>query len=78
MATDHCDDIWAREERDINFHLRVYVVNRKRSNNNVTWRDINFSTTDGKHINLQWSNLSYDGKNEHFSQQLLITVRPFT
>ena len=66
VATDHCDEIWAREERDINFYLRVYVLDRKRPYDNVTWRDINVPTTYRKRINLRWSSLSFDGKMNIF------------
>ena len=67
VTTDHSDDFWTLEHSDNNnWHLRVYSVNRKRSDGNVTWRDINVSTTDGKHIDLSGSRLSYDGNMNIF------------
>ena len=63
VTTDHSDDFWTLEESDNDsYHLGVYSVDRRRSDGNVTWRDINVPTTDGKHINLSHSSrLSYDG-----------------
>ena len=68
VTTDHSDDFWTLEyNRDSkNYHLRVYSVDRRRSDGNVTWRDINVTTTDGKHINLLSSSLSYDGNMNIF------------
>ena len=67
VTTDHCDDFWTRERNDnYNYHLRVYSVDRRRSDGNVTCRDINVTTTDGKHINLSGSRLSYDGNMNIF------------
>ena len=67
VTTDHSDDFLTREESDNNnHHLRVYSVDRRRSDGNVTWRDINVPTTDGKHINLSNSRLSYDGNMNIF------------
>ena len=68
VTTDYSDDFWTLEESGYaNYHLRVYSVDRRRSDGNVTWRDINVPTTDGKHINLSWySSLSYDGNMNIF------------
>ena len=68
VTTDHSDDFWTRESSDNNnYHLRVYSVDRRRSDGNVTWRDINVPTTDGKHIDLSvYSRLSYDGNMNIF------------
>ena len=68
VTTDHSDDFWTLETSDnyYNYHLRVYSVDRRRSNGNVTWRDINVPTTDGKHIDLSHSSLSYDGNMNIF------------
>ena len=68
VTTDHSDDFWTLEDSDNNnnYHLRVYSVDRRRSDGNVTWRDINVTTTDGKHINLSCSRLSYDGNMNIF------------
>ena len=63
VTNDHSDDFWTLEYSDNNsYHLRVYSVDRRRSDGNVTWRDINVPITDGKHINLSYSRLSYDSK----------------
>ena len=67
VTTDHSDDFWTLEESDNNnWHLRVYSVDRRRSDGNVTWRDINVTTTDDKHIDLSGSSLSYDGNMNIF------------
>ena len=63
VTTDHSDDFWTLERSDNNnWHLRVYSMDRRRSDGNVTWRDINVPTTDGKYIDLSgYSSLLYDG-----------------
>ena len=67
VTTGHSDDFWTLEySNNINCHLRVYSVDRRRSDGNVTWRDINVPTTDGKHINLSSSSLSHDGNMNIF------------
>ena len=67
VTTDHSDDFWTLEKSDnYDYHLRVYSVDRRRSDGNVTWRDINVPTTDGKHIDLSSSRLSYDGNMNIF------------
>ena len=67
VTTDHSDDFWTLEKSDnYSYLLRVYSVDRRRPDGNVTWRDINVPTTDGKHINLSRSFLSYDGNLNFF------------
>ena len=67
VTTDHSDDFWTLENSDNeNYHLRVYSVDRRRSDGKVTWRDINVTTTDGKHIDLRYNSLSYDGNMNIF------------
>ena len=68
VITDHSDDFWTLERSySGNYHLRVYCVDRRRSDGNVTWRDINVITTDGEHIDLSdSSSLSYDGNMNIF------------
>ena len=67
VTTDHSDDFWTLGNSvNKNYHLRVYSVDRRRSDDNVTWRDINVTTTDGKHINFSSSSLSYDGNMNIF------------
>ena len=67
VTTDHIDDFWTVEESSSSYHLRVYSMNRKRSDGNVTWKDINFPTIDGKGINLSWhSKLFHDGGSHIF------------
>ena len=61
MTTDHSDDFWAWESRYSSKHLHVYSVDRRHSNGNVTWKDIDVRTTNNKHIDLSDSSLSYDG-----------------
>ena len=67
VTTDHSDDFWTLERSDNkDWHLRVYSVDRRCSDDKVTWRDINVITTDGKHINLYYCSLSYDGNMNIF------------
>ena len=67
VTTDHSDDFWTQEYSDNDsYHLRVYSVDRRRSDDSVTWRDITVITTDGEHINLPYSSLSYDGNMNIF------------
>ena len=67
VTIDHSDDFWTLEySNNNNWHLRVYRVDRRRSVDNVTWRDINVPTTNGKHIDLSCSRLSYDGSMNIF------------
>ena len=68
VTTDYSDDFWTLEQSyNNNWHLRVYSVDRRRSDGNVTWRDINVPTTDSKHINLSVSSrLSYNGNMNIF------------
>ena len=67
VTTDHSDDFWTLERSDNNdYHLRVYSVDWRSSDGNVTWRDINVPTTDSKHIDLSRSSLSYDGNMNIF------------
>ena len=72
VTTDHSDDFWTLERSDnLNYRLRVYSLNRRRSDGNVTWRDINVTTADGKHIRLSYSRLSYDGNMNIFLSDYL-------
>ena len=69
VTTDHSDDFWTLEQKSnnfMNYHLHVYSVDRRRSDGKVTRRDINVTTTDGKHIDLSNSRLSYDGNMNIF------------
>ena len=51
VTTDHSDDFWTIEKSGNNYYLRVYSVDRKRSDGKVTWKDIN-APTNGKHVRL--------------------------
>ena len=66
VTTDNSDDFWILGKSDNNCHLRVYSVDRRRSDDNVTWRNINVPKMDGKNINLSSSSLSYDGNMNIF------------
>ena len=86
VITDHSNDFWTMESYctiyspNCDFHLRAYSVDRKRSDNNVTWRDINVTTTDGEKITLSSvSSLSYDmNMNIFLSNSLNKTVHVFS
>ena len=67
VITDHSHDFWVLEwNDDYNWHLRVLSVDSRRSDGSVAWRDINVTTTDGKHIDLMTCSLSYDGNMNIF------------
>ena len=66
VTNDNSDDFWTLGMKDSNCHLCVYSLDRGRPNSNVTWKDINFTTTDNKQIDLYNSSLSYDGNNNIF------------
>ena len=67
VTTDHKDDFWVLGYRsDDNHQLRVYSVDNRRSDGNVTWKHINVPTTDDKYIRLLHSRLSYDGNMNIF------------
>ena len=66
VTIDHCDDFWTLGTSDNDYYLRVYTVDRRRSDSNLTWKDLNF-TTSKKHIDLSSSSsLSYDGNKSVF------------
>ena len=66
VTTDQSDDFWTLEESNGNRHLRVYSVNKRLSDGNVTLREINVPKTDDNYINLSWCRLSYDGNMNIF------------
>ena len=66
VTTDHSYDFWTLENRDTKYHLRVYSLDRRRSDGNVIWKDINVTTTGGEQIRLSASTLSYDGNMNVF------------
>ena len=67
MTTAHSDDFLTLGTLDgDNYQLRLYNVNQTLSGIEMTWRDINTMTTDGKHIDLFSSSLSYDGSMNIF------------
>ena len=68
VTIDHSDDFWTQEKSDNNnYRLRVYSVDRRRSDGSATCRDINVPTTDGENINLSvYCSLSYDGNMNIF------------
>ena len=65
VTTDHSDDFWTLEnENNFNYHLRVYSIDSRRSDGNVTWEDI--STQNGKISTLSFSSLSCDSNMNIF------------
>ena len=76
VTTEHSDDFWTKKVSNNSWHLRVYSVDRRRSDGNVTWRDFNVTKTDGepasnenlnlKQINLLGSRLLYDDSRNIF------------
>ena len=80
VTTDHSNDFWTLEHSDnfSNCHLRVYSVDRRHSDNNVTWRNINVPTLNGKNIDLSVSSLSYDGNMNIFLSDYHKAVHVFS
>ena len=69
--TDLSDDYWTLESDDkYKRHLSVYSVDRRLSNGNVTWRNINLPKTNGKNIELFNSRLSLDSSMNIFLSDL--------
>ena len=78
VVADSSDDFWAIGQHT-NCYLRVYSVDRRRSNGNVTWRDLNLTTTDGKYINCSLdSSLSFDGNTNIFLSDCHNNVHVFS
>ena len=72
VTNNYRDDFWTLEESDDNcYQLGVYSKDRKYSDDNVTWRDIEVPTTDDKHIFLLYSSLSYDSDMNIFLSDYL-------
>ena len=71
ITTGNSDNFWTIERiSSQNFRLRVYSVDNRRPDGNVTWRNINATPKDGKRINLVASSLSYDGSMNIFLSDL--------
>ena len=67
VTTDHSDDFWTLEENGINTQrLRVYSVDKRRSDSNVMWMDKKITATDGIHIKLSNIRMSNDGNMNIF------------
>ena len=71
VTTDHSDDFWimglSRNSRYCYNHLRVYSVDRKRVNDNVTWMNVYVFTANGHCSDWSYSStLLYDGKMNIF------------
>ena len=68
VSADNSDDYWCIEWNCENndFLLRVYSVDKKLSDDNITWKAIDAVTANGKPINLSGSILSCDGKKSIF------------
>ena len=76
-TTDHSDDFWILGwSEKYKHHLLVYTMDRSHLNGKVTWRHVNVSTTDDKHIDLlsSCSILLYDGKTIIFVSNCKKTV----
>ena len=67
VFTGHSDDFWTvMMNLDNSALLRVYTKDKRLSDVNVTWRDLNVPSTNGKQIFLPFSSLSYDGNMNIF------------
>ena len=63
VTNDFTDDFWLLGRNDnFKYNLRVYSLDRRRSEYRFIWRDVDVPTTDGKTIFLGSSRLTYDGK----------------
>ena len=59
---DNSEDFWTLGQCSSECYLRIYSIDKKCSDaSRVTWKDISLPLIDGKHINLLYSKLSYDG-----------------
>ena len=70
-STDHSEDFWTLESIGDTFlytwYLRVYSVDKRCSDGNVTWKDIDLTISDDKQIHLSDnSSLSFDGNENIF------------
>ena len=70
-TNDNCDDFWTLEtDNKDKWRVRVYSVNRRRAEN-VTWRDVAVTTSDGKQVGLGiLSRLALDGHTNIFLSEL--------
>ena len=66
VETANNTDFWILESEQRNYYIRVYSVDEKRPNGNVTWRDINLPSMDGKYIDVSNCLLSNDGSMNIF------------
>ena len=66
VETANNPDFWILREKHNNYYIRVYSVDERRPNGNVTWRDINIPQTNGKYIDVSNCLLSYDGSMNIF------------
>ena len=78
VTTEHYDDFWTLEEKGTDRHLRVYSVDKRVCENNVTWRDIDVNEKSGKRINLLFSRLEYDGNTNIFLSDYNQAVHVFS
>ena len=81
VTTDHSDDFWILGwNKKYKHHLLVYNMDRRYLTGIVTWRHVNVSTTDDKHIDLlsSCSRLLYDGKTNIFISNCKETVHVFS
>ena len=65
VTTDYSDDYWTLGQSGHKHYLRVYSVDRRRSDGIITWRDINITRTDDKLVALS-GKMSYDGNKNIF------------
>ena len=67
MTSNHNEDFWTLEDNgDNKNHLRVYSVDRRRSDSNVMWIDKTIIATDGIYIDLSYIRMSNDGNMNIF------------
>ena len=63
---DNIDDLWTLEFNRDKYRLGVYRISTRRPHDNVTWKEINVTKTDGSRIQLHSSRLSHNGNNNVF------------
>ena len=66
MNNGYREVFWVLAHNGINYHLRVYTIDGKRSYDNATWREVTVPKTDHQQIDLTFSKLSYDGETSIF------------
>ena len=66
VNSSNSDYFWTIEENSKKYNLRVYSMDRRRNDSNLTSRDIKISTAEGKQVYYSVSRLFFDGEKSIF------------